>query len=361
MGSCRAGATGRPLSAPPASSSGHGALILPQFQSGAEPGQVAQPKVGAGCSALGCGCLLRATDGGGPVLVPSPPFPSPSGAAVPERLLVQVRGCARPRRLPGLVAELLSFRHGVQAGGGPAGLARLGAPVREGRRGAGWRPDPSFCWFCSPPSLHVPNSWGPGAAPHGVREALGKRRSLGLLCPPSGQAVPKCPPPPRQRVLAPVAVPCVPGESGRMWWPKPPAPRFAKGQRAAARRLQPGWGRRCHLHWGHPGATRRAGTAGARRWSRGVTLVNTGQLLPLARLSGVTGGLALRVMGRGSSAWSRPQFLAFHPVQHGVGVMHGVQDGAVLLGPGTLGRRARGVPQLGATAGDEVPPHTWGL
>lgn len=196
MGSCRAGATGRPLSAPPASSSGHGALILPQFQSGAEPGQVAQPKVGAGCSAPGRGCFLRATDGGGPVLVPSPPFQSPSGAAVPERLLVQVRGCARPRRLPGLVAELLSFRHGVQAGGGPAGLARLGAPVREGRRGAGWRPDPSFCWFCSPPSLHVPNSWGPGAAPHGVREALGKRRSLGLLCPPSGQAVPKCPPSP---------------------------------------------------------------------------------------------------------------------------------------------------------------------
>lgn len=69
----------------------------------------------------------------------------------------------------------------------------------------------------------------------------------------------------------------------------------------------------------------------------------------------------MRVMGCGSSAWGRPQFLAFHPVQHGVGVMHGVQDGAVLLGPGTLGRRARGVPRLGATAGDEVPPHTWGL
>lgn len=160
-------------------------------------------RAGTGCTAQGGGWMLSTGARVPPAchrrrwprLGAVPPFPSPSGAAVPERLLVQVRGCARPHRLPGLVVELLSFRHGVQAGGGPAGLARLGAPVREGRRGAGWQPDPSFCWFCSPPSLRVPNSWGPGAAPHGIREALGKRRSLGLLCPPSGQAVPKCPPP----------------------------------------------------------------------------------------------------------------------------------------------------------------------
>lgn len=124
-----------------------------------------------------------------------PPFPSPSGAAVPERLLVQVRGCARPRRLPGLVAELLSFRHGVRAGGGRQGWLASGPPCGKagGERGGGRTP--------LLPVLLAPIPKCPQPLrvlvllPTGSGKPWVKRGAAVPRFVPPGQAVLQCPPP----------------------------------------------------------------------------------------------------------------------------------------------------------------------
>lgn len=150
-------------------------------------------RAGTGCTAQGgAGCSALTA------VAPSwcrPPFPSPSGAAVPERLLVQVRGCARPRRLPGLVAELLSFRHGVQAGGGRQGWLASGPPCGKagGERGGGRIP--LFAGSAHPHPYVSPTLGVLVLLPMGSGKPWVNGGAWGCRAPLPGQAVPKCPPP----------------------------------------------------------------------------------------------------------------------------------------------------------------------
>lgn len=151
-------------------------------------------RAGTGCTAQGgAGCSALTA------VAPSwcrPPFPSPSGAAVPEQLLVQVRGCARPRRLPGLVAELLSFRHGVQAGGGRQGWLASGPPCGKagGERGGGRIP--LFAGSAHPHPYVSPTLGVLVLLPMGSGKPWVNGEAWGCRAPLPGQAVPKCPPAP---------------------------------------------------------------------------------------------------------------------------------------------------------------------